>query len=130
MNGDLVPLSDLSRDQLGVGLHRGAQDEEGGLHVQPRQHVKHPWSPTGVWAVVEGQRQLSGLPVGLEHHSRSERVAGTRGARGGSCRGGEVGVPPVSGSCAGARTEETCSRCQGGSSQEASPALTRSGTRL
>jgi len=36
----------------------------------------------------------------------------------------------VGGSCAGARTEETCSRCQGGFSQEVSPALTRSGTRL
>ena len=130
MDPDLVSFGDLSRDQLGVGLHRGAKNEERGLYVQPRQHVEHPWSPTGVRPVVEGQRQLSGLPVGLEDHSRTERAAGARRARGGSGGGGEVGLPPVSGSCAGARAEHARRRCQGGSSQEASPALTRSGTRL
>jgi len=105
MDPDLVSFGDLSCDQLRVGLHRGAQHEEGGPHAQPRQHVEHPWSPTGIRPVVEGQRQLSGLPVGLEDHSRTERAAGARRARGGSGRGGEVGVPPVSGSCAAARAE-------------------------
>ena len=128
MDPDLVSFGDLSCDQLRVGLHRGAQHEEGGPHAQPRQHVEHPWSPTGIRPVVEGQRQLSGLPVGLEDHSRTERAAGARRARGGSGRGGEVGVPPVSGSCAAARAEHARRRRQGGSSQEASPALTRSGT--
>ena len=78
-----MPLIDLPRDQLGVGLCRGTENEEGGSHLQSRQHIEHERSPARIGAIVEGQGQLARLPSGLENHPCVERLAGARGARGG-----------------------------------------------